>query len=85
MGDAEPFPLEILSQELGTTAAEVARFDKVAPAAPALVGLSAVATALGKRAAVVEREGLSHHPALFFAGIAGSGERTPARRQEARP
>lgn len=75
MGEAAPFPLDLLPSALSTAAAEVARFAKVAPAAPALVALAALGVAIGKRALVVEREGLTHHPALFFVGIAGSGER----------
>jgi hypothetical protein len=52
---------------------EVARFNKIPEASPALVGIGTLATAIGKRALVIEREGLRHHPALFLVGIAGSG------------
>jgi hypothetical protein len=75
LGEAAPFPVEILPAAIRDACLEVARFDKVPAASPAIVGLSCLATAIGKRATVEERKGLEHFAALFFAGIAASGER----------
>lgn len=77
-GQAAPFPLALLPAPIRTAAREVARFVQAPEAAPALVGLATLATAIGKRAKVEERPGLAHHPALFLAGIAASGERKSA-------
>jgi len=71
----EDYNLKLLPKALKLAAEEVARFAKVPVASPAIVGLSCIATAIGKKAVVVEREGLEHHPAMFFALIAASGER----------
>ena len=86
IGEAAPFPLTLLPPALQSAVREVARFNKVPEASPALVGIGTLATAIGKRALVVEREGLVHHPALFLVGIAGSGERkSPAFRAMTQP
>ena len=69
------YDLDLLPDPLKRAAEEVARFAKVPVASPAIVGLSCIATAIGKKAVVVERTGLEHHPAMFFALIAASGER----------
>ena len=71
----EDYNLKLLPKALKLAAEEVARFAKVPVASPAIVGLSCIATAISKKAVVVEREGLEHHPAMFFALIAASGER----------
>ena len=75
VGGAPPFPIDALPAALRDACREVARFVRVHEAAPAIVALASMATAIGKRAIVAERQGLVHHPALFFAGIAASGER----------
>lgn len=75
MGEGKPFPLSLLPAALQDAVREVARFNKIPPASPALVGIGALATAIGKRALVIERGGLVHHPALFLVAIGGSGER----------
>ncbi|KAA6184242.1 DUF3987 domain-containing protein [Thiohalocapsa marina] len=75
LGTVPPFPLTLLPSALQTAVREVARFNKVAEASAALIGIGTLATAIGKRAMVVERGGLNHHPALFLVGIADSGER----------
>jgi hypothetical protein len=86
VGEASPFPLALLPEALHAAAHEVSRFTKVDPAAPALVGIGTLATAIGKRAMIEERPGLHHHPALFLVGIAPSGERkSPVFRAMARP
>ena len=86
LGEAAPFPLPRLPAALQSAVREVARFNKVPAASPALVGIGTLATAIGKRALVVERAGLVHHPALFLVGIAGSGERkSPAFRAMTQP
>lgn len=72
---AADYPLDVLPAALRIAAAEVARFAKVPAASPAVVGLSVIATAIGKRAVIEERVGLEHHPALFFVEVAASGER----------
>ncbi len=86
VGEAAPFPLALLPPALQSAVREVARFNKIPEASPALVGIGTLATAIGKRALVVGREGLMHHPALFLVGIAGSGERkSPAFRAMTQP
>lgn len=75
MGEGKPFPLSLLPAALQDAVREVARFNKIPPASPALVGIGALATAIGKRALVIERGGFVHHPALFLVAIGGSGER----------
>ena len=86
IGEAAPFPLALLPPALQAAVREVARFNKIPQASPALVGIGTLAAAIGKRALVVEREGLVHHPALFLVGIAGSGERkSPAFRAMMQP
>lgn len=75
IGEPEPYPLQLLPDSIGEAAGEVARFSMVPQASPAVVGLAVIATAIGKRAIVVERPGHTHYPALFFALVAGSGER----------
>ncbi len=86
IGVAPPFPTAELPTAIQQAARESARFNKVPPASPALVGLSALATCIGKRAVIEERQGLTHYPALFMAGIAASGERkSPAFRSMSYP
>ena len=70
-----PYPLECLPSAIRSAAEEVARFSKVPSVSPAVVGLSCCAVSIGKRAVVIERPGLRHHPAIFHALIAESGER----------
>lgn len=77
-GEAPPFPLALLPGPIQAAAREVARFVKAPEAAPGLVGLAALAVAIGKRAKVEELPGLTHYAAIFLAGIAGSGERKSA-------
>jgi len=80
------YDLDLLPDSLKRAAKEVGRFAKVPVASPAIVGLSCIATAISKKAVVVEREGLEHHPAMFFALIAASGERkSPAFSNMTRP
>jgi len=86
IGESAPFPLTLLPPALQSAVREVARFNKIPEASPALVGIGTLAAAIGKRALVVERAGLVHHPALFLVGIAGSGERkSPAFRAMTQP
>lgn len=73
--EPRPYPLEALPSVLRDAAQEVARFVKVPVASPAVIGLSVAALAIGKKARIQERPGLYHHPALFHALIAASGER----------
>lgn len=85
-GQAADYDLELLPEAIREAAAEVARFVKVPVMSPAVAGLSCIATAIGKKAVVIERPGLEHHPALFFAMIAASGERkSPVFQNMARP
>jgi len=69
------YNLELLPKAIKNAAEEIARFAKVPIASPAIVGLSCVAVAIGKKSIVVEKQGLEHYPSLFFVLIAGSGER----------
>ncbi len=69
------YPLSLLPKSIQEASAEVARFTKVPAVSPAVVALACIATAIEKKAVVVERPGLEHHPAIFFALIASSGER----------
>ncbi|MBF0448198.1 MAG: DUF3987 domain-containing protein [Magnetococcales bacterium] len=73
--EPEPYPFEALPDAILRAAAEMARFAKVPVVSPAVIGLSVIATAIGKKARIEERPGLYLHPALFLALIAGSGER----------
>ncbi|MEA3273906.1 MAG: DUF3987 domain-containing protein [Pseudomonadota bacterium] len=83
---ARPFPFHRLPQATRAAVREVARFFKVPVVSPALVALSVTATAIGKQAIVEERRGLILYPALFFAGIAPTGERkTPVFRTMTQP
>lgn len=72
---SDPFPVTDLPTALLEAATEVARFVKTDVASPVTVGLSVVATAIGKKAKIIEKNGLAHYPALFFTIIADSGER----------
>ncbi|SDX47148.1 DUF3987 domain-containing protein [Thiocapsa roseopersicina] len=86
MAEAAAFPLDLLPAPLRDAAREVSRFCKAPEASAALVGIGALATAIGKRAMIEERPGLLHYPALFLVGIAASGERkSPVFRAMARP
>ncbi len=69
------YDLDYLPVAIARAAGEVARFAKVPAASPAIIGLACVATAIGKKAVIVEREGLEHQPAMFFCLVAASGER----------
>ena len=71
----EAYPLEALPDSILKAAEEAARFAKVPVVSPAVIGLSVIATTIGKKARIEERPGLYLHPALFFALIAGSGEK----------
>ena len=73
--DLPQFPIDALPDSIRLAAEEVARFDKVPVESPATIGLSMLATAIGKSAIIEERPGLDHFAALFFALIADSGER----------
>jgi hypothetical protein len=76
----------LLPPTLQAAMREVARFNKIPEASPGLVAIGTLATAIGKRALVVEREGLTHHPALFLVAIAGTGDRkSPAFRAMTQP
>lgn len=75
IGEPESYPLQLLPDSTREAVGEVARFSMVPKASPAVVGLAVIATAIGKRAIIVERPGHTHYPALFFALVAGSGER----------
>jgi len=75
MGEAQPYRLDLLPSAIQKAAGEVARFSMVPEASPAVIGLSVLAAAIGKKAVVIERKGLEHYPALFFSLIAHSGER----------
>jgi len=72
---AAPYPLAALPAPLQFAVAEVARFVKVPAASPAIIAQAILALAIGKQALIEERPGFDHHPALFFVGIADSGER----------
>lgn len=86
MDQPREFPIALLPDVVQCAAAEVGRFVKAPPAAAAIVGLSVLAVAIGKRAVVEERPGLLHSPASFFVGIAASGERkSPVFRQMTYP
>jgi uncharacterized protein DUF3987/Toprim domain-containing protein len=71
----EPYPLDRLPAPLRDAAIEVARFGKVPPAWPAIIGISVIALSIGKKARIVERDGLRHFPSFFHVLIASSGER----------
>jgi putative DNA primase/helicase len=75
MGEAEPYRIDLLPEAIQKAAREVSRFSMVPATSPAVIGLSVLAAAIGKKAVIVEREGLEHYPALFNALIAYSGER----------
>lgn len=72
---SKAYDLDLLPKELSAASIEVARFTKVPAESVALIGISCLATAIGKKAVVVEREGLEHYPSLFVVVIASSGER----------
>ncbi len=74
-GDAGGFPFDALPPALLQAADEVARFAKVPLMAPAISGLGVLAVSIGKKAVIVEREGLEHNPTFFFVLVAGTGER----------
>ena len=69
------YPMDALPPSILAAAGEVARFSKVPMVSPAVVGLAVAALAIGKKARIEERPGHYHHPSLFFAIIADSGER----------
>jgi len=71
----QKYRLDLLPEAIKVASAEVARFSKVPEISPAVVALSCIATAIGKKAVVVERPGLEHYPAMFFVLIACTGER----------
>ena len=71
----QKYNMDHLPVAIARAAREVARFAKVPAASPAIIGLACVATAIGKKAVIVEREGLEHQPALFLCLVAASGER----------
>ncbi|CAK0768193.1 DUF3987 domain-containing protein [uncultured Gammaproteobacteria bacterium] len=73
--EPHPYPLDALPSVLRDAAYEVARFVKVPVASPAVIGLSVAGLVIGKKARIQERPGLYHHPAMFHALIAVSGER----------
>ena len=75
VGEAEPYRLDLLPAAIREAAGEVSRFCMVPAASPTVIGLSVLAAAIGKKAVIVERPGLEHYPALFWALIAYSGER----------
>ncbi len=74
-GDADGFPFEALPPALMQAAEEIARFSKVPLMAPAVSGLGVLATALGKKAFIVERDGHELFATFFFVLVAGTGER----------
>lgn len=69
------YDLDLLPKSIKVVAEEIARFAKVPIASPAIVGLSCVAVAIGKKSIVVEKPGLEHYPSMFLVLIAASGER----------
>jgi Protein of unknown function (DUF3987) len=69
------YPFELLPHSLQIAATEVARFTKTPIESASTIGVSVISAAIGKKAIVQERPGLTHHPALFFVPIAASGER----------
>ena len=69
------YDLELLPRAIKDAAKEISRFAKVPIASPALVGLSCIAVAIGKKSIVIEKKGLEHYPSLFLTLIAASGER----------
>lgn len=69
------YPIDALPAIIRDAAEEVARFVKVPVVSPAVVGVSVVATALGKCMKIEELQGLSHYPTLFHLIVAASGER----------
>lgn len=71
----EDYPLNALPAALLDAAREVSRFNKVPVVSPAVVGISVAATAIGRRAVVIEKPGLIHNLALFHVLLAPSGER----------
>ena len=86
MGEAQPYRLDLLPSAIQKAAGEVSRFSMVPEASPAVIGLSVLAAAVGKKAVIIERNGLEHYPALFFSLIACSGERkSPAFKKMAYP
>ncbi len=75
MRNSNDYNLELLPKTIRDASKEISRFSKVPIASPAVVGLSCVAVAMGKKSIIVEKEGLEHYPSLFLALIAASGER----------
>ncbi|MBL1321299.1 MAG: DUF3987 domain-containing protein [Methylophaga sp.] len=73
--DAKGFPFDGLPPIIQQAAREIERFSKVPAMAPAISGLGVLATALGKKAIIVERDGHELNPTFFFVLIAGTGER----------
>ena len=71
----QKFPLEDLPSVLKEAVKEISRAFQVDPALVSLPGLAMAALQIGKKAFVCEKPGLLHHPALFFVGVAMSGER----------
>ncbi len=69
------YPFEELPEAIYTASKEVSRFCKVSSVSPAIVGVSVIATAIGRKAVIEERPGLNHHPSLFIMGEAGPSER----------
>nr|VFK64233.1 MAG: Protein of unknown function (DUF3987) [Candidatus Kentron sp. TUN] len=67
--------MKVLPECLRRSAEEVARFTKTPVVSSAVVGLSVAALAIGKKARIQARPGLTHNPALFHVLIATSGER----------
>ena len=77
IGDgAADYPLDALPAALRAAAAEVARFAKVPAASPAVVGLSVIATAIGKRAVI---EAANAFGRFFNGQITAAGKVPPAK------
>jgi hypothetical protein len=69
------FPLEELPDVLKEGIKEVSRAFQVDAALAALPAIGITALQIGKKALVMEKIGLLHHPSLFLCGVAESGER----------
>ena len=76
--DNSDFPLCELPPSLLDAASETSRFVKISHQATSIVSLSLVAVAIGKKAVIIERDGLRHFASLFFSIILASGERKSA-------
>ena len=63
------FPLKALPEAPNSCVEEVSRVVQVDPALALLPGLGMAALQIGKKALVVEKAGLLHHPAACFSAV----------------